>query len=93
MVHGPYIAALATSAEGGLAVNTIVLGGFDHVTFIGATGKALDQVAQLRRAPTAAIAIWSLKEFTDPHVQCRAIGEVREDRETKVKYWNPMREQ
>ena len=31
--------------------------------------------------------------MTDPFVQFRAKGEVREDRETKVKYWNPMWEQ
>lgn len=93
VVRGPHVAAVATGTDGGPAVRNMVLAGFDDMTFVGATGRATNKVAQLRKDPNAAIAIWSLKEFTDPYVQFRAMGEVREDRETKVKYWNPMWEQ
>jgi len=77
VVRGPHVAAVATDADGGPAVRNMVLAGFDDMTFVGATGKASDKVAQLRKNPNAAIAIWSLKEFTDPYVQFRAKGEVR----------------
>ena len=39
------------------------------------------------------IAIWSDKEITDLYVQMQVTGGVHEDRETKLRYWNPTWEQ
>lgn len=90
MVRGPHVAAVATVDDWGApAVRHMVLAGQDDLTFVGATRAGSNKVAHLRRTPYAAIAIWSLKEFTDPYVQMQAIVGIHEDRETKVRYWNP----
>jgi len=90
VVRGPHVAAVATVDDWGApAVRHMVLAGQDDLTFVGATRAGSNKVAHLRRTPYAAIAIWSLKEFTDPYVQMQAIVGIHEDRETKVRYWNP----
>jgi general stress protein 26 len=93
VIGGPHPAAIATIDQGRPSVRFMVLTGFPDMTLVGGTGKASRKVAQLRKNPDAAIAIWSGKEFTDPYVRIRAKGEVHEDLATKKKYWNPMFEQ
>ena len=93
VISGPHPAAIATIDEGKPAVRFMVLTGFPDMTLVGGTGTSSRKVAQLKKDPNAAIAIWSGKEFTDPYVRIRAKGEVHEDLATKKKYWNPMYEQ
>jgi general stress protein 26 len=90
---GPHVSAVATVAGGMPAVRFMVLNGFEDMTFVGGTMKTTRKVEQLRKNPSAAISIWSGKEFTDPYVVIQARGEVHEDLKTKKKYWNPMFEQ
>ena len=71
----------------------MVLNGFPDMTLVGGTMKSSNKVAQLKKDPDVAIAIWSGKEFSDPYVVIQAKGDVREDIQTKKKYWNPMFEQ
>ena len=68
----------------------MVLNGFDDMTFVGGTMKTTRKVAQLKKNPEASVSIWSGKEFSDPYVIMKGKGEIREDLETKKKYWNPM---
>jgi general stress protein 26 len=93
VAEGPHPAAVATIAAGLPAVRFMVLTGFPDMTFVGGTMKNTHKVAELKKNPHAAIAIWSGKEFTDPYVEIRAKGEVHEDLATKKRYWNPMFEQ
>ena len=93
VIGGPHPAAIATIDQGKPAVRFMVLTGFPDMTLVGGTGTSSRKVAQLKKDPNAAIAIWSGKEFTDPYVRIRAKGEVHEDLATKKKYWNPMYEQ
>ncbi len=94
VVRGPHVAAVATVGDRGApAVRHMVLTGFDDLMLVGGTRAGSNKVAQIRRTPYAGIAIWSLKEFTDPYVQMQATAGVHEDRETKLKYWNPTWEQ
>jgi general stress protein 26 len=87
---GPHVAAVATLSGGKPVVRFMVLSGFEDMTLVGGTMKASNKVAQLRKNPDAAIAIWSGKEFSDPYVEITARGEVHEDLATKKKYWNPV---
>ncbi|HVN65605.1 MAG TPA: pyridoxamine 5'-phosphate oxidase family protein [Methanomicrobiales archaeon] len=93
VIGGPHPAAVATIDRGMPAVRFMVLAGFPDMTLVGGTMKASRKVEHLRKNSNAAIAIWSGKEFTDPYVVIQAKGEVREDVQTKKKYWNPMFEQ
>ncbi|HUH78714.1 MAG TPA: pyridoxamine 5'-phosphate oxidase family protein [Methanoregula sp.] len=93
VMGGPHPAAVATLDSGMPAVRFMVLAGFPDMTLVGGTMKASSKVAQLRKNPSAAIAIWSGKEFSDPYVEMKASGRVHEDVATKKKYWNPMFEQ
>ncbi len=93
VIGGPHAAAVATVAEGLPAVRFMVLYGFEDMTLVGGTMKSSSKVAQLKKRPDAALAIWSGKEYTDPYVGIRAKGEIHEDLQTKKKYWNPMFEQ
>ncbi len=93
VMGGPHPAAVAT-IDGRLpAVRFMVLNGFPDMTLVGGTMKSSKKVAQLKKDPDAAIAIWSGKESSDPYVVIQAKGDVREDIQTKKKYWNPMFEQ
>jgi len=93
VVGGPHVAAVAT-LDGKLpAVRFMVLAGFPDMTFVGATLKASKKVAELKKNPDAALAIWSGKEFSDPYVEVQAKAKIHEDVATKKKYWNPMYEQ
>jgi general stress protein 26 len=84
------VAALATVGERGApAVRHMMLTGADDLLLAGGARAGSDTVAQLRRTPYASIAIWSEKAFTDPYVQMQVQGGVHEDRETKLKYWDP----
>ena len=90
---GPHVAAVAT-LDGKLpAVRFMVLAGFPDMTFVGATLKASKKVAQLKKNPEAALAIWSGKEFSNPYVEVQAKAKIHEDVATKKKYWTPMYEQ
>ncbi len=94
VVRGPHVAAVATvGGRGAPAVRHMVLTGFDDLMLAGATRANSNKVAQIRRTPYAGIAIWSEREFTDPYVQIQATAGVHDDRETKLKYWNPSWEQ
>jgi general stress protein 26 len=93
VIGGMHPAAVATLDNGLPAVRFMVLTGFPDMILVGGTGKASRKVEQLRKNPSASIAIWSGKEFTDPYVVIRASGKVHEDLATKEKYWNPMFEQ
>ncbi len=93
VMGGPHPAAVAT-IDGKLpAVRFMVLSGFPDMTLVGGTMKSSKKVAQLKKDPDAAIAIWSGKEFSDPYVEIQAKGKVHDDIPTKKKYWNPMFEQ
>lgn len=90
VISGPHPAAVAT-LDGKLpAVRFMVLAGFPDMTLVGGTLKSSSKVAQLKKNPDTAIAIWSGKEFTDPYVEMQAKGKIHEDVPTKKKYWNPM---
>lgn len=89
---GPHVAAVATLDKKRPAVRFMVLAGFPDMTFVGATLKATKKVAQLKKNPEAALAIWSGKEFSDPYVEVQATAKIHEDVATKKKYWNPMYE-
>lgn len=94
VVRGSHVAAVATvGGRGAPAVRHMVLTGFDDLMLAGATRVNSNKVAQIRRTPYAGIAIWSEREFTDPYVQISATAGVHDDRETKLKYWNPSWEQ
>lgn len=93
VVGGPHPAAVATINGGLPAVRFMVLNGFDDMTFVGGTATKSNKVAQLKKNSHVSIAIWSGKEFSDPYVEVKAKGEVRDDLKTKKKYWNPMFEQ
>ncbi len=93
VIAGPHPAAVATIDGKKPAVRFMVLAGFPDMTLVGATMKSSAKVAQLRKDPDTAIAIWSGKEFTDPYVEIEATGRIHEDTATKKKYWNPMWEQ
>ena len=94
VVRGMHVAAVATVGERGApAVRHMMLTGLEDLMLVGGARADSDTVAQLRRTPYASIAIWSEKEFTDPYVQMQVMGGVHEDRETKLRYWNPMWEQ
>jgi len=93
VMGGPHVAAVATLDGKKPAVRFMVLAGFPDMTLVGGTQKSSNKVAQLKKNPDAALAIWSGKEFSDPYVEIRATGKVHEDIPTKQKYWNPMFEQ
>jgi general stress protein 26 len=90
VIRGPHPAAVATLDGKQPAVRFMVLTGFPDMTLVGGTMKSSTKVAQLKKDPDTAIAIWSGKEFTDPYVELRAKAEIHEDIPTKKKYWNPM---
>jgi general stress protein 26 len=90
VIRGPHPAAVATLDEKRPAVRFMVLNGFPDMTLVGGTMKSSNKVAQLKKDPDSAIAIWSGKEFTDPYVEIRAMAKIHEDLPTKKKYWNPM---
>ena len=93
VINGPHVAAVAT-LDGKLpAVRFMVLAGLPDMTLVGATMKSSKKVAQLKKNPDTALAIWSGKEYSDPYVEIKAKGKVHEDIATKKKYWNPMLEQ
>lgn len=93
VVGGPHPAAVATLAGRVPAVRFMVLNGFPDMSFVGGTMKNSKKVEQLTKNPSAAISIWSGKEFSDPYVEIQAKAEIHEDLATKKKYWNPMFEQ
>lgn len=90
VIGGPHTAAVATTDGKLPAVRFMLLVGFPDLTIIGGTKKSSRKVAQLKKNPEVAIAMWSGKEFTDPYVEIRARAEIHEDSETKKKYWNPV---
>ena len=93
VMEGPHVAAMATIAGALPAVRFMVLNGFEDMTLVGATAKNSRKVEQLKENPSAAISVWSGKDYKDPYVVIQAKGEVREDLETKKRYWNPMFEE
>jgi general stress protein 26 len=94
VIRGQHVAALATVGDRGApAVRHMLLTGFEDLMLVGGMRDDSDTVAQVRRTPHAAVAIWSEREFSDPYVQMRGLAGIHTDRETKLKYWNPAWEQ
>jgi general stress protein 26 len=93
VIGGPHVAAVATLDGKEPAVRFMVLAGFPDMTLVGATRKDSKKVGQLQKNRSAALSIWSGKEFSDPYVEIRAKVSVHDDLSTKKKYWNPMYEQ
>lgn len=93
VIKGPHVAAVATIADGLPAVRFMVLTGFEDMTLVGGTMRDSRKVQQLKQDVHVAIAIWSGKEYSDPYVVMRGLGEVIEEPEKKKKYWNPLFEQ
>ncbi len=93
VIGGMHVGAVATIAGDQPAVRFMVFNGFDDMTLVTGTMKNTRKVEELKAHPTAAISIWSGKEFSDPYVGIRAKAEVHEDRETKEQYWSPMFEE
>jgi len=90
VIGGTHTAAVATLDGKMPAVRFMLLIGFPDMTLVGGTRKSSRKIAQLKKNPDVAIAMWSGKEFTDPYVEIRARAEIHEDIETKKKYWNPV---
>lgn len=90
VIAGPHTAAVATMDANVPAVRFMLLTGFPDMTLVGGTKKSSRKVAQLKRNPEVAIAIWSGKEYTSPYVEIRARAEIRDDLQTKKKFWSPM---
>ena len=92
VISGDHVAALATIQETKPAVRFIVLLGLDDLTLVGATMKSSRKVEQIRKNPEVALSIWSGKNYTDPYVVIQGKAEIREDLETKKRFWDPKLE-
>lgn len=90
VIRGSHVAAVATVGERGApAVRHMLLTGYDDLMLAGGTRAGSKKVAQIRRTPYVGIAIWSEKDLMDPYVQIHGVAGVHDDRETKLKYWDP----
>jgi general stress protein 26 len=92
VMGGEHVAALATVQDGKPAVRFIVLVGLEDQTLVGATMKSSRKVEQIKKNPEVALSIWSGKNYSDPYVVIQGEAEIREDLETKKKFWDPKLE-
>jgi general stress protein 26 len=92
VMGGEHVAALATVQEGKPRVRFIVLVGMDDLTLIGATLKNSRKVEQIKKNAEVALSIWSGRNYSDPYVIIQGRAEIREDLETKKKFWDPKLE-